>query len=370
MLSMTRPTQTTLPETLRRGRLWPIGLAIAGGLSLVLACLLSLNTLAVAAADRTEAEASVLVRVGDGSQITYTIAAGGRVTVPVQVSGATNLAVATIRLAYRADSVHPVNCVRGAAFDTGVCNTDFAPGQMKFNVMAVAGVSGTHTLYDVVFQGVGGMVGVVTAPLTVTVDYLADVAGNRLTADTLGGAIVVVGQPDVIARVGDAAHPDFSVAPGTSVPVSITLNITGARALGAATLVLNYDPAVVRPTACTPSAPVDGGYCNLNFNPAGQIKLSLLSAAGLSGTVLPYVVSFAAAPGALPDTPGALTLAIEHLADPNGVPLAWQAISGTIAVAAGSTNSTWLLVGGPGAAGAYRYAGADDHGLDMGLRYA
>ena len=367
MLSMTRRVQLKQTRTAGIGRRLAFGLATMLGMALALVCLLPLKTLPVSAAQVSDVQPSafslhpspaslaVLVRVGDGSQMTFTVAPGGQVTVPVQVAGSVNLAAATIRLSYRADVVRPVACARGAAFDSGFCNTAFDPGQVKFNVIAAEGVTGTHTLYNVVFQAVGGAAGALTTPLTLTVDYLADLAGNAILADTTGGEIDVIGQPETIVYVGDATHTKFTVVPGSSTPVSITFNITGARRLGAATLLFSYNPALVRPTLCVPSAALDGGYCNLDFNPtAGLIKLTLLSAAGMIGSFPAYTVWFDAAPGAVPEVPGKLVLTVENLADPDGGPLSWQTTAGgTITVAANSANSTWLRVGGPGETGVY-----------------
>ncbi len=53
--------------------------------------------------------------------------------------------------------------------------------------------------------------------------------------------------------------------------------------MGAATLLLSYNPQVVRPVSCTLIATgLDGGSCNPAFEP-GNVKFNLLSAEGVTG---------------------------------------------------------------------------------------
>jgi len=71
-----------------------------------------------------------------------------------------------------------------------------------------------------------------------------------------------------------------------TVPILATTNVSDTSLrIGAATLALSYNAAVVRPVACTLNTDAekngfDGGGCNLHYG-AGQIKFNALSLAGV-----------------------------------------------------------------------------------------
>jgi hypothetical protein len=338
--------------------------ALGAAVVLVLASILTLTGFGAPAGNLLEApvvasaQAGALVRVGDGISSTFAVAPGGQVTVPVEVVDAVNLSAATVLLSYDPAVVHAVGCAgpQSGVFDGGLCNVEYDLGVVKFNVVAQNGVTGTYRLFDITFEAVGGGVGATATDLTLTVEHFADPQGNGLAVGTAGGRIEVVGTPapvDGVVRVGDAAHSDFTLIPGNSIDISMTLSITGPHALGAATILLRYDPQVVRPTRCAQADPIQG-FCNPAFDPqAGLVKFNLLSSDGLTGTIHPYDVRFEVASGAPADAVSDLVLIVEHFADTGGVPMSWQALNGTITVAAGQSNSAQVLVGAPAETGAY-----------------
>ncbi|MFQ5518021.1 MAG: cohesin domain-containing protein, partial [Acidimicrobiia bacterium] len=158
---------------------------------------------------------------------------------------------------------------------------------------------------------------------------------------------------DAVVRIGDAAQSDFTLVPGESIDIPITLSITGTRKLGAATMLVRYDPQVVRPTWCDHPASIQG-YCNPNFDPEnGLVKFNILSSDGLTGTVHAYDVRFEVVSGVPAGEVSSLVLIVEHLADPQGAPMTWTVVNGSLTVAAGPSNSARVLVGAPSATGAY-----------------
>ncbi len=305
-----------------------------------------------------QADPGTLVRIGDGSEPKYVVEPGGQVTVPVEVVDAVNLGAATVLLSYDPAVVHAVGCVGPPSdvFDGGYCNIEFALGVVKFNVIALDGVDGTHRLYDVTFEAVGGGAGATLTDLTLTVEHFADPLGNALDVDTTGGEIEIVGEPepvDAVVRVGDEAQSDYTLIPGNTISVTVTLSITGTRKLGAATMLLRYDPQVVRPTMCSQPEEIMG-YCNPAFDPeAGLVKFNLVSSDGLTGTLHAYDVWFEVVSGVAAGEISDLVLIVEHFADTMGSPMSWQAVNGSITVAAGPSNSAWLLVGAPSETGVY-----------------
>ena len=304
------------------------------------------------------AGSGTLVRIGDGSEPKYVVEPGGQVTAPVEVVDAVNLGAATVLLSYDPAVVQAVGCAGppSGVFDGGYCNLEYALGVVKFNVVALDGVDGTHRLYDVTFEAVGGGAGATVTDLTLTVEHFADPQGNDLDVDTAGGEIEIVGEPapaDAVVRVGDETQSDYTLIPGNTIAVSVTLTITGARKLGAATMLLRYDPQVVRPTLCSGPEPIMG-YCNPAFDPeAGLVKFNIVSADGLTGTLHAYDVWFEVASGVAAGAASDLALIVEHFADTMGAPMSWQAVNGSITVAAGPSNSAWLLVGAPSETGVY-----------------
>ena len=174
--------------------------------------------------------------------------------------------------------------------------------------------------------------------------------------DTAGGEIEIVGEPvpvDAVVRVGDETQSDFTLIPGNTIVISVTTSITGTHRLGAATMLLRYDPQVVRPTLCSQPEEITG-YCNPAFDPeAGLVKFNLVSSDGLTGTLHACVVWFEAASGVAAGAASDLVLIVEHFADPLGSPMSWQAVNGSVTVAAGPSNSAWLLVGAPSDTGVY-----------------
>jgi len=117
------------------------------------------------------AGASAVVRIGDGTTSRYEVAPGELVTVPVEVVDAQNLGAATVLLSYDPAVVHAVGCAgpQSGDFDGGACNTEHDLEVLRFNVVALNGVDGTHRLYDITFQAVGGD-GATVTDLTLTAE--------------------------------------------------------------------------------------------------------------------------------------------------------------------------------------------------------
>ncbi|MCX6033304.1 MAG: cohesin domain-containing protein, partial [Chloroflexi bacterium] len=297
------------------------------------------------------AAASATVRVGGTSA--YTVVPGGQVTVPVEVVNAVNLGSATVLLTYDPAVARAVGCARpaGSQFDGGVCNTGYAQGVVKFNAVASQGVTGTLRFYDIVLQAVSSASA--QTALSLTIESFTDAQGRALTASIQNGSLAVIGSaaPAVVIRAGTPVQGSFVLTAGLSLDVPVSLQVTGTQQLAAATLILAYDPAVLRPIRCTASQPpIGSGYCNPTFAAeTGLIKLNLLSEAGLSGDLRPYTVTFEAASGVNTGRSDLLPI-VEYLADPNGALLTWQVVTGTVQVVAGAGPVAQIQVGEASAA--------------------
>src|SRR5690606_15024161 len=113
---------------------------------------------------------------------------------------------------------------------------------------------------------------------------------------------------------------------------SIVLEVAGAVDLGAATLRLGYDPAVVQVIDCAPlaAAPFDTGSCNPTYA-QGVARFTLIAANGITGSHGLFAVTFLAIgpDGAATD----LSLTVDHFADTTGTPLPVSTLDGTLSVA-------------------------------------
>jgi len=292
--------------------------------------------------------AGATVRVGDGSTSAYTVAPGGQVSVPVEAANVLNLGSATVLLTYDPAVARPIGCARpaGSPFDGGACNVGFAPNAVKFNVVASQGVTGTVRLVDIAFQAVSSAAA--QTGLTLTVESFINAQGQPLTVNVQDGSLAVVGSaaPAAVIRAGTLVQNSFMLTAGLGLDVPVSLQVTGTQQLAAATIVLAYDPAVLRPTRCTASQPPLGsGYCNPAFAPdAGLVKLNLIADAGLTGDLHPYTVTFEAASEVTAGRSDLLPI-VEYLADPAGALLSWQVVTGTVQVVPGPGPAAQMQVG-------------------------
>ncbi|MGD9148519.1 MAG: cohesin domain-containing protein [Anaerolineae bacterium] len=125
------------------------------------------------------------------------------------------------------------------------------------------------------------------------------------------------------------------VEPGGSVTVPMTTSL-GAYLLGATTVQVDYDPAVVEAIACDadPGGEFDFALCNIDLAP-DQVGLTAISAFGVSGYVVLAEVTFLAV-GETGES-SSLTLTANTFAHPGGQPLAVTVHDGQLDIAATST---------------------------------
>ena len=144
---------------------------------------------------------------------------------------------------------------------------------------------------------------------------------------------------------------------GASIDLPIALSIDPQQPVGSLTGSLSYDPAVVRPTRCL-SAATGGddapmGYCNVGYDlQAGIIRFTLLSAAGMTGPLAPFTVSFEAVTSASDGDTSPLDLSAQTVTSPQGDPLRWQAEDTKLHLQA-PIAAPRVLIGPPAATGIY-----------------
>ena len=135
--------------------------------------------------------------------------------------------------------------------------------------------------------------------------------------------------PDVTVGIGSG-----EVAAGGSIPVPV--NVSGASSLGAATIEVQYDPAVLDATACNmdPGSIFDAKFCNLafdndNVNP-DSVRFNVVSLSGASGNFTLANLTFQAT--GQPGESSTLGVVVQAFADPNGNPIAFSAQGGSICI--------------------------------------
>ena len=116
---------------------------------------------------------------------------------------------------------------------------------------------------------------------------------------------------------------------GSSLTSTINVSIPGGSSLGAATIDIQYDPAVVEALSCSPdpSGAFDSKVCNANFNKDGAnpdiVRFSLISTGGVSGSLSLATITFQAVGSAGAST--ALSIGTITFTDTNGNPISVSA---------------------------------------------
>lgn len=141
----------------------------------------------------------------------------------------------------------------------------------------------------------------------------------------------------------------YELPVGASVTLPISVNVTGAQGLAAASVLVQYDTRQLRPTACVRRIDGPSGYCNADYDRAnGLVRFNILSQAGVMGDVTLFDLTLEAASNATIHREVAVTPLIESLADPQG---SYMSSSGR-----GST----VHIGEPAGSGAIVFVGAPD----------
>lgn len=293
--------------------------------------------------------APAVVRVGNGDTATFPVAPGGQVAVPVSVVDGANLSTATLLLTYDPEQLQVVSCTAApiVGADLSYCNPSYAPGIVRYSLLVAAGIDGSHPLFTVTFRALAAPG--TAAALQLTAPHFADGQGHELSVTATGGTVSISGNALAAEAVFGVSPTSALVVPGQHTTLSVTLTVTDSRSVAAATLLLQYDPQVVRPVQCSPSAvPSLQGSCNPNFNlTAGLIKLNLLAESAVSGQLPLYDVTFEAAGAAAAGATSSVTATVEYLTDAHGQSLSWRAENALLTIAQASTNAALITVGPP-----------------------
>ncbi len=153
----------------------------------------------------------------------------------------------------------------------------------------------------------------------------------------------------VTLSVGTGAQ--YDIVQGSSLTLPITVRVTGAVRLAAATVLVQYDPRELRPVSCVRQTGAPGGYCNTGWDPAGGlIRFNILSAEGvaLDTDVGLFNLTFEPAPTATKNRVSGVTPLLESIADAQGNYMTSWLQGSTVAFRLSGVIGAAVYVGGSG----------------------
>ena len=141
----------------------------------------------------------------------------------------------------------------------------------------------------------------------------------------------------------------YSLPQGASVTLPISVSVTAAVGLASASVLVQYNPLQLRPTACTPHAGGPGGFCNIAYDTEnGLIRFNVIADTGLLGDDIGlFDLTFAAASTSTLRTEVPVTPLIESITDLQGTYMTSWAQGSTVKIAAASGGGAAVYVGAP-----------------------
>ncbi len=145
-------------------------------------------------------------------------------------------------------------------------------------------------------------------------------------------------------RTGASTAPLVSAAGGSlyasGLAAPLPVQVAGVQKLGAATVLVTYDPALIKPVGCARSLAFDVGLCNTSVDQDGDgvndaVRFNAISLTGVTAADTPVMlanISWQAVADVTTETLTTVGLEVETFADVDGKPLAHTALSGEVMV--------------------------------------
>src|SRR3990172_7518977 len=210
-----------------------------------------------------------------------TVSAGGLVTVSLMASADTvAIGAWTVDIAFDPAVLDAISCV---AHPAGLCNAGFNVMTVRSVGATALGLSGVVELAQITFQGIGA--GGDCSALDLTAETLTDPEGNNISLALFGGGVCIEVIPNSIYIDPASA----TVAPGGDVTVSLMAGDPTPN-LGAWTIDVRFDSAVLDAIDCTPTAPA-ATVCNAEFDSV-TVRDTGASATGLTGVIQLATITF------------------------------------------------------------------------------
>ncbi|RME80718.1 MAG: hypothetical protein D6775_15535, partial [Caldilineae bacterium] len=295
-----------------------------------------------------------LVQVGEPGHGPYALPAEQTLTLSVTlaITGAHSLHTLDLLLDYDPTVLQPGPC-RVLAPLMGACNPNFDPAQglIRLNLVAPSALQGVVQAYELRFGAAPGASAGATSPIVPLIDSAVGSRGEPLYLLPLG-ANVTLGSPGG-QRAGvwlGSPQEDGQFAVSAGLTTTVPVWLSQVEDLGAATLSVSLEPAVVRALGCRPrpEATADWSFCSVYGD---HLRASLVSQAGLNGSLPVWEVIFTPAAAAPVGASSPLSLTVHSFGRRDGTPLPVQTHAGTITVGAGSGAGVALLRLGDGGDG-------------------
>jgi len=159
----------------------------------------------------------------------------------------------------------------------------------------------------------------------------------------LSVSIGVAGWPAAALEAAIVTAVSGAIGPGRAA-LPLPVQAANVTRLGAATVQIGYDPALLRVTDCQRNPVFDVGLCNTALDRdrdgvADAVLFNVVSLSGISAAGSPVTlaqITWAAATTAA--ATAALTVTIETFTDADGIPIPVTAVDGQIVIAAAATS--------------------------------
>ncbi len=174
---------------------------------------------------------------------------------------------------------------------------------------------------------------------------MALVLALALHTERPASAAAVPPLPDsapLLTALVEAAN-GFVLVPGA--PAALPVQVRNVSKLGAATVLVTYDPTILKATTCQRNAAFDVSLCNTlhdrdSDGTPDAVLFNVVSLQGVSTDDMPIMlvnISWEAAAGVQPPADADLGVEVQTFADTNGSPMAVTAQDGHITIKAGPT---------------------------------
>jgi|GEM_PF-1316043 len=274
-----------------------------------------------------------IVHVGAPDQTAaFTLTLGMTTTVPIWVTGVTDLGSATFALGFDPAVVQPLAChpIGGASDDaSGLCVLHV--DQVRANLLSPSGLAGPLLAFEVVFAAAGAAQPGATSDLVLTIDAFSNAAGAPIPVEVRNGALGIApasGPDAATLRLAPAGQTLYDDGPAT-----VHVFLDSGAAVRAATWSIRYNPVVLLAASCQLAPELAGGVCNTRSEP-GAIHMSLVSTGPLPPVADIAALTFRRHPNAQPGARTALTFEVANFTDAAGNRLPYRTAGGEIELAA------------------------------------
>lgn len=287
---------------------------------------------------------------------TQTLIGDDRVALHLFLDNGLNLAAGSWNLTYDRNFLLAEACQFSPDLPNAACNILGAEGLVRMSVLNVDPAGMPPELASITFRRYPTAMSGMQTTVGIDVTNFANLAGEPLAYQTQRATIQIsgnLGEPAAVTlRWG--SQDTYGLAVGSSLELPINVTVDAAQPVASLTASLYYDPVVLRPTRCvgTSDQQVEyNGYCNVHYDRTkGSVRFNLLSQAGLTGALAPFLLTFEPVSGAAVGMNSLLAFRIDAVAGPQGEPRTWSVVQPGITILP-AVPAAQVKIGDPGGGG-------------------